>query len=117
VALSDHRLRQQLAGAAGAAADPDPPRELEIVLGGQMMHRVARNAARLRPVRIDHRRRQPDRQIRQAGVGRELALEQHDRDPLARERRLVIAAEPGIAPRAGREQQDNRNQELTGGHH
>jgi hypothetical protein len=114
--LGDHRLRQKLAGAGGAAADVGAPGELEIVLGREMMHRVTGDPARLRPVGIDHRRRQADRQIRQARVGRELALEQHHRNPLARERRLVLAAEPGIA-RAGGEQQDDQKQEPPGGHH
>ena len=54
-----------------------------------MMEGVARQAAALRPGRVALRRRQLDRQAGEARIGRHLALEQHHRNPLARQRRLL----------------------------
>ena len=74
------------------------------------MKGVAGQAAALRPGRVALRRRQLDRQAGETRIGGDLALEQHHGNPLARQGRVLAAAEPVLARAARQEQGEGQEQ-------
>ena len=111
--LGDDRLRHHSRVACRAVADAGVPYPLHLVRQREVAHRVIGVAARLRPFRIDRRRRQGDRRVGELGVGLDLAIEPEHRDALARQR-LLLVVEDATARHRQRGQQ--RRDEMTAVH-
>src|SRR5271169_6566561 len=73
-----------------------------------MLHGMIRIPTGLRPVRIDHRLRQSDRDLGEIRVWLELVIEAQYRDPLARQR-LFLASEPTASGKCQADQQQQSN--------
>jgi len=76
----------------------------------KVLHRMVRVAAGFRPLRIDHGRRQGDRDFRHVRIGLELPVEAENRNALARQR-LLLVTEQTAPGEPERDQQQQRNDE------
>ena len=109
-APGDDGLREKLSVAVGTAPYVDAPAEVERAGRGQVMHRVVREPSRLRPVRVDRRRRQLHAQTGDPGIGGEGLLKADDRKPFAGKRGIFRFAEETASAAGGQQQRADRRE-------
>ena len=95
-ALGDHRLRQHSRIAGSPLADAGAPRLGEGVRQREVLHRMVRVPAWFRPLRVDHGRRQRDRDFRQVRIRLELSVEAENGNTLPRQWLLLVTEQ--VAP-------------------